>query len=31
MIILGLVDDAIRCVEVLYRPDLQNSLFRVLL
>ena len=30
MIILDLVDDAIRCVEVLYRPDVQKALFTVL-
>jgi hypothetical protein len=30
MIILDLVDDEIRCVEVLYRPDVQKALFAVL-
>ena len=30
MIIMDLVDDAIRCVEVLDRPDFQKALFRAL-
>ncbi len=30
MIILDLVDDEIRCIEVLFRPDVQKALFAVL-
>jgi len=30
MVVLDLVRDGIRCVEVVYRPDVQKDLFAVL-